>query len=227
MMGQTASFGGTPQSAKHMAERALVHVVDDDTDIRESVSMLLESVGILVRTYPDVDSFLNRYSPSPDSTPTCLLLDVRMPGLSGMALLEKLYLDRVRIPVIVLTGHGDIPMSVQAMKLGAVDFVTKPFTHQKLLDLVQGVLRDAVLQGRSDPTEVDPRLARERWETLSPREREVFDRIVAGSSNKSIGVELGISIRTVETHRARVMEKLQARSLVDLVMLGVSLRKSS
>jgi FixJ family two-component response regulator len=211
-----------------MDEQARVYIVDDDADVRESLKMLLESVGIAVFTYESADRFLEVYRPPKDraAVPHCLLLDVRMPGLSGMALLEKLHRERVHLPVIMLTGHGDIPMSVSAMKLGAVDFVTKPFNHQKLLDLVQNVLRDSVRRAEAEPTGIDPRLARELWETLTPREQEVCERIVSGSSNKAIGVDLGISVRTVETHRARIMEKLNARSLVDLVQLSMSLRNA-
>lgn len=212
-----------------MDEQAQVYIVDDDADVRESLKMLLESVGIEAMTYDSADRFIASYRPprGRSAAPACLLLDVRMPGLSGMALLEKLHRERVHLPVIMLTGHGDIPMSVSAMKLGAVDFVTKPFNHQKLLDLVQNVLRDSVRRTGAEPTGIDPHLARELWETLTPREQEVCERIVSGSSNKMIGSDLGISVRTVETHRARVMEKLNARSLVDLVQLSMSLKKTS
>lgn len=211
---------------KPMNKTALVYVVDDDADVRASLSMLLDSVDIKIETYPDADSFIKGYTYEPE-TPGCLLLDVRMPGLSGMALLEKLYNENVRMPVIILTGHGDIPMSVRAIKLGAVDFITKPFNHQKLLDLVQNVLRDPVLQGIAPLAKIDAKEARDLWEKLSPREREIFSRIVNGASNKVIGIDLGISIRTVETHRARIMEKLRARTLVDLVMFSLSLEKST
>ena len=179
---------------------------------------------IRVNSYPDADSFLKRFRPTPNQ-PSCLLLDVRMPGLSGMSLLEKLHANHVQLPVIILTGHGDIPMSVRAMKLGAVDFITKPFNYQKLLDLVQRVLQDPMHQDPSDPAAIDPQLARERWETLTPREHEVFEQIVTGAANKAISIDLGISIRTVETHRARIMIKLHARTLVDLVLFNLSLRK--
>ena len=209
-----------------MNKNALVHVVDDDADVRASLSLLLESVGIEVVGYADGDSFLQTYRPTPDR-PSCLLLDVRMPGLSGMTVLEKFHAKGTGLPIIVLTGHGDIPMSVNAMKLGAVDFLTKPFNHQKLLDLVQSVLRDPVLQGQQTASGIDPREARARWDTLTQREKEIFQGIVGGSSNKAIGLDLGISTRTVETHRARIMEKLQARGLVDLVLLNLSLRNSS
>ena len=205
---------------------ALVHVVDDDADVRASLSLLLESVGIEVVGHTDADSFLKAYRPCPER-PSCLLLDVRMPGLSGMAVLQKFHSEGINLPVIILTGHGDIPMSVNAMKLGAVDFLTKPFNHQKLLDLVQNVLRDPVLQGQQASSQIEPREARARWETLTQREKEIFQAIVSGSSNKAIGIDLGISTRTVETHRARIMEKLQARSLVDLVLLNLSLRNST
>ena len=208
-----------------MINNTLVYVVDDDADVRISLSLLLESVGIEVTGFADADSFLQAYRHNPDR-PSCLLLDVRMPGLSGMAVLEKFHAEGINLPVIVLTGHGDIPMSVNAMKLGAVDFLTKPFNHQKLLDLVQNVLRDPVLQGQQASTPIDPREARARWETLTPREKEIFQAIVSGSSNKAIGIDLGISTRTVETHRARIMEKLEASTLVDLVLLNLSLRNS-
>lgn len=211
---------------KNMNNAALVYIVDDDPDVRASLGMLLESVGISVQSYPDADSFLQKYRKKPN-TPSCLLLDMRMPGLSGMGALERLYNEKVRLPVIVLTGHGDIPMSVRAMKLGAVDFITKPFNHQKLLDLVQSLLRDPVLQGLAPAPTMDHREARERWERLSPREKEIFSLIINGASNKVIGIDLGISIRTVETHRARIMDKLSARTLVDLIMLSLSLNKTA
>jgi FixJ family two-component response regulator len=208
-----------------MTDATLVHVVDDDDDVLRSLTLLLGSVGIPVRTYSSGDRFLRDYRPAPQ-TRACLLLDVRMPGLSGMSLLEKLHAQRIGLPVIMLTGHGDIPMSVQAMKLGAVDFLTKPFNHQRLLDLVQDVLRDPYLHEDPATREIDRTTARARWELLTAREREVFDRIVSGASNKIVASDLEISPRTVETHRARIMEKLQARTLVDLVMLKLSLTRS-
>lgn len=188
--------------------------------------MLLGSVGIQVHTYPDADSFLrtNRlHASAAKQEAACAILDMRMPGMSGMTLLEKIRQSANPMPVIVVTGHGDIPMSVRAMKLGAVDFITKPFNHQELLDLVQSVLRNVEIRTKTLPVGSDDGQAREHWETLTPREREVFERIVAGSSNKAIGVELGISTRTVETHRAHIMQKLDANSLVDLVMLKINL----
>ncbi len=207
-------------------DRATVYIVDDDPDVRASLDMLLKSVGINTQSFPDADTFLKHHQRIAGS-PVCLLLDVRMPGISGMTVLEKLHNEKVNLPVIILTGHGDIPMSVRAMKMGAVDFITKPFNHQKLLELVQSVLRDPIAQGEAFPPSVDRREVIERWERLSPREQEIFTRIVNGDTNKVIGLDLGISVRTVETHRARIMEKLNARTLVDLVLLGLSLDKTN
>ncbi len=209
-----------------MSSTAQVYIVDDDTDVRDSLTLLLESVGIEVTAYANADSFLQEYRRQPKK-PGCMLLDVRMPGLSGIALLEEMQSEAIGIPVIMLTGHGDIPMSVQAMKLGAVDFVTKPFNTQKLLDLVQDVLRNPPNQNRTGKTDLDPHTTHQRWQTLTPREQEVFTYIVSGISNKVIGIDLGISIRTVETHRARIMEKLEARTLVDLVRLSMSFGDSA
>jgi FixJ family two-component response regulator len=205
-----------------MDNRAIVHIVDDDVDLRRSLKMLLDSVGIEARTYPTADIFLKDYHPAP-GIPACLLLDVRMPGLGGMPLLKKLHAEQTGLPVIMLTGHGDIPMSVHAMKLGAVDFLTKPFNHQRLLDLVQKVLSDTCPPGKAGLTRIDPHAAHERWELLTSREREVFELIVSGLSNKAVAAKFEISVRTVETHRAKIMNKLQARTLVDLVLLRLSL----
>jgi len=197
----------------------LVHVVDDDPDVRASLAMLLGSVAMDVQTYESARDFLSGFTDAGDR-PTILLLDVRMPGMSGMALLERLRAEHPSLPIILITGHGDIDMAVRAMKLGAKDFLTKPITSQSLLDRIQDVLR----QTASASPESDAEAAAARLETLTPREREVFDRVVSGESNKVIAVELGISIRTVESHRASIMEKLGAKTLVDLVLLSVSLK---
>ena len=203
-----------------MKVQPLVHVVDDNPEMRDSLRTLLESVAIEAVTYESADAFLASQTIAP-GRPAVVLLDVRMPGMSGMTLLERLRAEHASLPVIMITGHGDIDMAVRAMKLGAVDFVTKPFGAQALLDRIQDALRrpapvDEPTQGGD---EADARLA-----TLTQREREIFDRIVSGQANKVIALELGISVRTVESHRASIMEKTKANSLVDLVLLSVALK---
>jgi FixJ family two-component response regulator len=199
----------------------LVYVVDDDADVRESLRLLLESVGIEVAVFASADDFLAREDDGRNRT-CCLLLDVRMPGMGGMALLEHLRRNKILMSTIVITGHGDIPMAVRAMKLGAVDFISKPYNHQVLLDLIQETLRrtpvPAVVQTVSDGELI------ERWRALTDREQEVFWSVVRGAANKVIALDLGISIRTVEAHRARIMKKMRVRKLADLVLLSVRLQ---
>jgi FixJ family two-component response regulator len=204
-----------------MSETPVVYIVDDDRDIRKSLSLLLKSVSIEARSYASCDEFLEEI-PENLSHPSCLLLDVRMPGMSGMALLERLRDQDISLPIIMLTGHGDIEMAVRAMKLGAADFLTKPFSGQALLDRVQEVLRRGQQQVASISVSVEE--AQARWDALTPREKEIFDRICSGSSNKVIAADFGISIRTVESHRARIMEKMKVRTLVELVLLSVKLK---
>lgn len=204
-----------------MTVQPLVHVVDDNPEMRDSLSKLLGSVAIEAVTYESADAFLASFSHAPPGRPAVLLLDVRMPGMSGMTLLERLRSQRPQLPVIMITGHGDIDMAVRAMKLGAVDFVTKPFAAQALLDRIQEALRRPAMEAERETPGED---ASTRLATLTPREREIFDRIVSGQANKVIALELGISIRTVESHRANIMEKLDANSLVDLVLLSVALK---
>jgi FixJ family two-component response regulator len=196
-----------------------VYLVDDDEEFRHSLGMLLRSMAMEVRSYPSADAFLADPKDL-DDPETVLLLDVRMPGMSGMALLERLRALHPSLPIILITGHGDIDMAVRAMKLGAMDFITKPFSSQSLLDRIYEVLRQS-----GDPAAgtVSAEEAAARLDALTPREREVFDRIVSGESNKVVASELGISVRTVESHRASIMEKLDASTLVDLVLLSVSL----
>jgi FixJ family two-component response regulator len=203
-----------------MTLEPLVHVVDDEVEIRESLQLLLDSVGLENKAYASADEFLAEYVEDPDR-PSVLLLDVRMPGMSGMALLERLHTGCGAMPIIIITGHGDIDMAVRAMKLGAVDFITKPFSSQSLLDRLQEVLRKTAERAAQERMAQG---ATARFDALTAREREIFDRIVAGESNKAIAYDLGISVRTVESHRASIMEKLEARTLVDLVMLSVSLK---
>jgi FixJ family two-component response regulator len=189
-------------------------------EVRESLGMLLRSVAMEVRAFPTADAFLTDFRDSGDRL-ALLLLDVRMPGMSGMALLELLRAEQPSLPIILITGHGDIDMAVRAMKLGAMDFITKPFSPQSLLDRIQQVLHQAAAEAAAGTAieEAGARLA-----SLTPREREVFDRIVSGQSNKVIAIDLGISVRTVESHRASIMDKLEASTLVDLVLLSVSVK---
>jgi two-component system response regulator FixJ len=198
----------------------LAYVVDDDADVRESLRLLLESVGIEVEAYGSADDFLTR-GDNGHTGPCCLLLDVRMPGMGGIALLEHMRRRKTMLPTIVITGHGDIPMAVRAMKLGAMDFISKPYNHQVLLDLVQETLRRTpvrpVTEGVPDEVLMD------RWRSLTDREQEVFWSVVRGAANKVIAFDLGISIRTVEAHRARIMKKMGVRKLADLVLFSVRL----
>jgi FixJ family two-component response regulator len=203
-----------------MSKTPLVYLVDDDAEVRQSLGMLLRSVALEVRTFASADAFLDGLADM-GGRPSILLLDVRMPGMSGMALLERLRAEHQWLPIILITGHGDIDMAVRAMKLGAMDFITKPFSSQTLLDRINEVLLQTSGQASPGP---DAAEASARLETLTPRERQIFDRIVSGESNKVIAIDLGISIRTVESHRASIMDKLDASTLVDLVLLSVTLR---
>jgi FixJ family two-component response regulator len=198
----------------------LAHVVDDNPEIRTSLKLLLKSVEIDVETYRSADEFLTRFEETHDR-PAIVLLDVRMPGMSGMALLERLRAEHAALPVIIISGHGDIDMAVRAMRLGATDFITKPFSSQTLLDRVQDVLRRST---RFSGLDVSLEEACLRFASLTAREREVFEHIVSGEANKVIAFDLGISIRTVESHRASIMEKMKARTLVDLVLVAVRLK---
>ncbi len=190
-----------------------VYVVDDDYDVRESLCMLLRSLGMRAAAFASAGEFLGAAGPDPEG---CLVADVRMPGMSGLELQQELARRGIPLPVIVITGHGDVPTAVTAMKGGAVDFLQKPFSDQALLDRVHGALRlyAAGRARRALAEELSARLA-----GLTPREREVLQRVAAGKPNKIIARELGLSTRTVEIHRARVMKKMRARSLADLVRM--------
>jgi two-component system response regulator FixJ len=199
-----------------MAEASLVHVVDDDEAVRDSLSLLLESAGFSVRTYDSAAAFLNAL---PNLGTGCVLTDVRMPELDGLALQRRLVELGVRLPVIVMTGHGDVPIAVEALKAGATDFLEKPFDDTQLLASVANALAASqrIHQEAASVAEIATRLA-----SLTPREREVLDRLVAGQPNKTIAYDLGSSPRTVEVHRARVMEKMAARSLPELVRMAIA-----
>ncbi len=201
----------------NLAEKqSTVFVVDDDDAMRESLTWLIESVGLKVETFSSADSFLKAYYPGRSG---CLLLDVRMPGMSGLELQGHLQDQQITLPVIMITGHGDVPMAVRAMKAGAIDFIEKPFNDEQLLESIRNAL--AVDDTRRDEQSFKADIA-SRLELLTPRETEVMDMVTAGKSNKEIANTLGVSAKTVEAHRAKVMEKMQAGSLAELVRLVIS-----
>jgi two-component system, LuxR family, response regulator FixJ len=189
----------------------LVYIVDDDEAVRDSLMILLKSIGLACESFPSAVDFLAGYAPERHS---CLVTDIRMPGLSGLELQEKLNEQHIEIPIIFITGHGDVPMAVNAMKSGAMDFVQKPFRDQDLIDRINKALqqdRERRLSRRH------AQVIHKRLATLTPRETEVMERVVKGQANKVIALDLGVSQRTVELHRARVMRKLGMRSLAELV----------
>jgi two-component system response regulator FixJ len=190
-----------------------VFVVDDDEAVRDALRLLLESAELKAETYPCAQAFLDAYDPERTG---CLVLDLRMPGLSGLDLQERLRENNIALPVIMLTGHGDVPAAVRALKGGAVDFLEKPYDSEMLLGRIrQAIDRDRQMREQSHRQAA----VAERLEHLTPREREVLDMIVAGKANKVIAFELDISERTVELHRARIMRKMGARSLPQLMRM--------
>jgi FixJ family two-component response regulator len=192
-----------------------VFIVDDDSAVRDSLCLLLKSVKIASQPFASGDEFLDAYDPEWKG---CVLLDIRMPRISGMEVQKRLLEKNCTLPVIFITGHGDIPMAVEAMHLGAHDFVQKPFHDEELLDRIQ----QALMSQRQQQDELSlKRSIKENYDQLTPREREVMSDVVRGHANKVIAIDLGLSQRTVEIHRARVMEKMHARSLAELVRLSL------
>ena len=192
-------------------DEPLVYVVDDDEAVRDSLTLLLKAVGLASQTFSSAAEFLNHYDPEQHG---CLVADIRMPGMSGLDLQDELNRRGAQLPLIFITGHGDVPMAVDAMKSGALDFIEKPFRDQDLLDRMQ----QALAWDKERRIENLKTLAiRERLATLTPRETEVMECVVQGQANKVIAMDLGVSQRTVEIHRARVMEKMAVRSVAKLV----------
>lgn len=202
-----------------MSGKSTVFIVDDDEAVRDSLSWLMQSVGLSTETFPSADAFLQGFG---EDRPGCLLLDIRMPGISGLELQSLLRERGFRLPLVVISGHADVPMAVRALKAGAFDFIEKPFNDQLLLDTVQRAIEHD-RQERESHARLD--VWRRRLDTLTPREREVLQLVVGGASNKQISSELGVSMKTVEAHRARVMDKLQADSLSELVRMTLTVKQ--
>lgn len=195
----------------------MVFIVDDDPAIRIAMQALMDSVNLRHEILPSADEFLARHGDQ--QTPGCLVLDIRMPGLGGLELQDALLQRGNDIPIVFITGHGDVPMAVEAMQKGAVDFIQKPFRDQELLDRIHLALRTDE-ERRAEAHRIDE--VQSLIDRLTQREHEVFDLVVTGKPNKVIAYELGVSQRTVEIHRARVMEKMRARSLADLVRMHIA-----
>lgn len=196
------------------SDQARVFIIDDESDVRAALSMLIRSIGLEVETFSNALEFLVSYQPQWSG---CIVADIRMPGMSGLELQEKLNAMGADMPLIFISGHADVPTAVRAIQEGALDLLEKPFSDQRLLDKVQSAVRRD-LERRAE-VEVRGQL-RHRYETLTPREREVMAAVVAGKMNKVTAHELNLSTRTVELHRANVMDKMQARSLAELVRLA-------
>jgi RNA polymerase sigma factor (sigma-70 family) len=192
----------------------MVYVIDDDSSVRRAIKRLIESVGIQVELFGSAQEFMSGKT-QPDA-PSCLVIDIRLPGIGGLDFQQELARTSVHIPIIFISAHGDVPMTVRAMKAGAVEFLTKPFRDQDLLDAIQvGLERDRARRQH----EAEISLLQERFASMTQREREVITLVVAGKLNKQIAAEIGITENTVKVHRSRAMEKMQAQSLADLVRM--------
>ncbi len=200
-------------------DQEIVFIVDDDSAVRDSLCLLLKSVDIATQAFSSGDDFLEAYD---SNWKGCVLLDIRMPRISGMEVQKQLIDKDCTLPIIFITGHGDIPMAVEAMHLGAHDFVQKPFHDEELLDRIQ----QALISQRQQQDELSHKQSiKDNYNRLTPREKEVMSDVVRGHANKVIAIDLGLSQRTVEIHRARVMEKMKARSLADLVRRSLLIEK--
>ena len=201
-----------------MMDEDTVFIVDDEEEVRDSLKMLIESIGLVAETYESAQAYLQNFDPSRTG---CLILDVRMRGMSGLSLQEHMQKEPIHPPIIIITGHGDVQMAVRAVKAGASDFLEKPFNEQRLLDSIHLALeQDAVQRGKASKlAEIQHRVNR-----LTEREMEVMELIVNGMLNKNIAFELNISQSTVEAHRSKVMDKMEAKTLSDLMRMIISLR---
>lgn len=220
LLARPHTHGHSPATSKHaqgkpgMGEQACVHVVDDDDSLRRSLHSLFRSVDLAVHAYGSAQEF---FDAERAEVPSCLVLDVRLPGISGLDLQQQLHQSGIRIPVVLMTGHGDIAMSVRGMKAGAIDFLTKPFRDQEMLDAVlQAIAKDR----ERLVTEKSQSEVRRKFETLSPRERQVMSLVTAGRLNKQVAGDLNLSEITVKVHRGSAMRKMGARTLADLVRMA-------
>ena len=204
---------------RHSPDQPTIYVVDDDEAIRDAIMMLLNSAGMRGRSFASGEEFLANYT---TANTGCLILDMRMPQMSGFDVLDRLQALKAPMPVIFVTGHGDIPMAVEAMRRGAINFIRKPFTDDELMACVQEALDEDQIRRQRQQSLQEMQLLAER---LTPREHEVFLRVAAGQANKVVAIELGISERTVEIHRGQVMHKTGSRSLADLVRLKIGLEQ--
>jgi two-component system response regulator FixJ len=209
------------EPAKNQKKAPTIYIVDDDDSMRQAIALLLRTVGYNPVAFARASDFLAKYDPNQHA---CLVLDIRMPEMSGLEVQQQLNRSGAMLPVIFITGHGDIPMAVQAMKDGALDFVTKPFRDQDLLDRINNALKQDAENRATIEKHAD---LKRRAESLTAREREVLELVVDGKANKVIAIDLGLSERTVEIHRANVMEKMGARSVAHLVKMHLTLNGES
>lgn len=198
-----------------MSSNAIVHLIDDDESVRRALVFLLGTAGLAVRVYESASAFLEQ---DVSSISGCVVSDVRMPGIDGLQLLRRLKVAGVRLPVVVMTGHADVPLAVEAMKLGAVDFIEKPFPDEILLESIEAALARSEVEGLDN---AESERVRGRLQSLTPRERDVLKGLLTGHPNKTIAYDLGLSPRTVEVHRANVMMKMGASSLPELVRMSL------
>ncbi len=203
------------------ADNLVVHVIDDDDGVRDALTLLLTEAGFSVRSYRTGTEFL---AAMPTVAPGCIVTDIRMPGIDGLELQQKLRESKSTLPIIFITGHGDVPMAVRALRAGALDFIEKPFDESALIEAVRAAMRAGE---RAHDSSLAASEVQVRIDSLTPREREVLDCLVVGRPNKITAFELGMSVRTVEVHRARIMQKMNARSLSELVRLVLGAKQGA